>query len=160
MQADEVLYVGKSINIRKRWKHHHKRAELDHLNGISIGWIYCSEDELSRTELELIHYFRPPMNNKVAVVYQIDYSREIKGFIPEGTYLFSFFILGLILITAVFMLFYKSDSEINYLKDNIMVLVLTLVSFIAGSYSAWKAAREKVFKKKASDDEQNQTAIE
>jgi hypothetical protein len=61
-QFDEVLYIGKSVDIRKRWYSHHKQKELELISGIEIRWLECQIEELNRFEQFYIEEFNPPLN--------------------------------------------------------------------------------------------------
>jgi predicted GIY-YIG superfamily endonuclease len=63
----QVLYVGRTANLVKRWREHHRFNQLKRLNRknrISISWLTCSNDinTLSNLENEFIKLYKPPLN--------------------------------------------------------------------------------------------------
>lgn len=63
----QVLYVGRTVNLVKRWREHHRFNQLKRLNRknrISISWLTCSNDinTLSNLENEFIKLYKPPLN--------------------------------------------------------------------------------------------------
>jgi predicted GIY-YIG superfamily endonuclease len=63
----QVLYVGRTVNLVKRWREHHRFNQLKRLNRknrISISWLSCSNDinTLSNLEHEFIKLYKPPLN--------------------------------------------------------------------------------------------------
>jgi predicted GIY-YIG superfamily endonuclease len=63
----QVLYVGRTVNLVKRWREHHRFYQLKRLNRksrISISWLTCSNDinTLSNLENEFIKLYKPPLN--------------------------------------------------------------------------------------------------
>jgi DNA-binding XRE family transcriptional regulator len=60
----EILYVGRSNDIRKRWKSHDRFKHLKQIQGVRIAWIEVSDPYLLRTlETALIEYFKPEFND-------------------------------------------------------------------------------------------------
>lgn len=63
----KILYVGKSVNIRKRWQTHHLLAYLKIVMAemVQIAWIEIDKTKsLSLTEKALIGYLKPELNTK------------------------------------------------------------------------------------------------
>ncbi|WP_228039111.1 helix-turn-helix domain-containing protein [Nostoc sp. LEGE 12450] len=58
----KVLYVGKSENLRKRWKSHYKLSSLIEESGIRISYVEVQEDLLFKVERALINALNPPLN--------------------------------------------------------------------------------------------------
>lgn len=63
----QVLYVGRTVNLVKRWREHHRFNQLKRLNRknrISISWLTCSNDinTLANLENEFIKLYKPPLN--------------------------------------------------------------------------------------------------
>ena len=58
-----VQYIGRSTNIRNRWKHHEKYSRLKRLNLIKLAWLEI-DNVLLLNEIEqaLIDWFEPPFN--------------------------------------------------------------------------------------------------
>lgn len=65
LSADnEILYIGKSDNIAKRWRQHHHCHQLETRGDVRLAWFLVSERGLlSSIESALIRYFEPPFNN-------------------------------------------------------------------------------------------------
>lgn len=62
-EFSKVLYVERSINIRARWTSHHKRKELQALNGIKIAWFQVADVPfLPILESAFISRFNPELN--------------------------------------------------------------------------------------------------
>lgn len=61
----KLLYIGRSINIAKRWSQHHRHPDLEQLVGVRLAWLQVS-DALLLPEIEkaLIQYFKPQLNKK------------------------------------------------------------------------------------------------
>lgn len=70
MQDDEVLYVGQSKNIRKRWMFHHKYNELLEFESVRIHWIRSDGRPLLQQENEWIQLCNPPLNYRKIVYLQ------------------------------------------------------------------------------------------
>lgn len=61
-----ILYIGRSINIAKRWLQHHRYPELRVVSDIRIAWVEVSDASLlPGIETALIKYFSPPLNRKI-----------------------------------------------------------------------------------------------
>ncbi|AUB42341.1 Excinuclease UvrABC, nuclease subunit [Nostoc flagelliforme CCNUN1] len=62
---DEILYIGRSSNLRNRWKSHHRAVQLkSQSEDIRLAWLQV-DDELLLPEIEaaLIEHFAPAFNN-------------------------------------------------------------------------------------------------
>lgn len=58
-----VQYIGRSINVHKRWGNHHKYEELIKLSNVKISYLFFDETELlPEIESALIEWFSPPLN--------------------------------------------------------------------------------------------------
>ncbi len=57
-----VLYVGKSENLRQRWRSDHKFEALSRLEDVKISYLKVELDLLTRVENALIKAFSPPLN--------------------------------------------------------------------------------------------------
>ncbi|MBD0264255.1 MAG: GIY-YIG nuclease family protein [Tolypothrix sp. Co-bin9] len=65
--SSQVLYIGRTVNLVKRWKDHHRFKQLKRFNRkdkISISWITCTNDinAIINLENELIKLYKPPLN--------------------------------------------------------------------------------------------------
>lgn len=62
--ADEVvLYVGKAVNLKLRWRNHHRRAQLKKYQKVKISWFeYIHLDSLVELENLLIRELKPKLN--------------------------------------------------------------------------------------------------
>lgn len=72
--GDQVAYVGQSVNIRNRWRRHHREGDLCDLSdleaarGVKIAWLEVSDlAKLSEIEREMIQRFRPRLNKARSV---------------------------------------------------------------------------------------------
>ncbi len=62
-QNNEILYIGRSLNLRSRWSDHHKQAKLESIGDVRIAWMEVSDSSLlPEIEYSLIKYFQPPLN--------------------------------------------------------------------------------------------------
>jgi hypothetical protein len=62
MQGGDVLYIGQSVNIRKRWIGHHKRDQLSVYPDIRVHYAKSDGRSLYQQESEWLNYCRPPLN--------------------------------------------------------------------------------------------------
>lgn len=65
--ANEVLYVGKAINLRQRWNvgAHHKMASFLAFPDVRIAWLPVREaDRLAAVETQYIDHFHPRLNTQ------------------------------------------------------------------------------------------------
>lgn len=66
IRKNEVLYIGKSANIRDRWKSHHQSSLVEEFD--RIAWWELPKESLNEAELRLIERFNPCLNiNKISV---------------------------------------------------------------------------------------------
>ncbi|MCA1904482.1 MAG: GIY-YIG nuclease family protein [Cyanobacteria bacterium KgW148] len=60
-----IFYVGKSANLRRRWRSHHKQAEFEALRPFGrIHYHLLPTDRLQAQESKEIKRLQPPWNNK------------------------------------------------------------------------------------------------
>jgi hypothetical protein len=60
---NQVQYIGRSINIRGRWKTHHRYGDLAAIGQIRIAYLFIEAIELlPEIESALIEWFNPPLN--------------------------------------------------------------------------------------------------
>lgn len=59
-----VVYVGQSVNVKRRFIHHHRRIEFAELNDPKVYWKACELKELQKTEQDFIKKFSPRLNIK------------------------------------------------------------------------------------------------
>ncbi|MEH1902496.1 MAG: hypothetical protein V7L04_14025 [Nostoc sp.] len=65
----EVMYIGRTVNLKARWAGHHRYEEIKSIQGISIAWLEIKEVEiLPGIEQSIIEYFNPPLNGKIRIV--------------------------------------------------------------------------------------------
>ena len=65
----QVLYVGQSGNLQKRWKKHHLKKQLLEMGGIRLAWIELPDvSSLDEKEFSLIQRLAPPFNQKTTLV--------------------------------------------------------------------------------------------
>ena len=47
-EVDEVLYVGRALSLRARWRGtHHRKAELEEVKDVRIYWLVCEATVLT-----------------------------------------------------------------------------------------------------------------
>lgn len=63
---EEIIYVGQTTNLRKRWKNHHKLSEIIKNYGFdwTIDWVEIDPANLDRAEAFAYRYFKPKLNSK------------------------------------------------------------------------------------------------
>lgn len=77
----QVLYVGHSKNLQKRWMKHHLKKQLLEMGGVRLAWIELQDVSLlEEKEYSLIGCFHPPFNYKTDLPKRR--SREV---LPELT---------------------------------------------------------------------------
>lgn len=59
----DILYIGKTHNLRKRWISHHRTQQLEALGDVTISYLAVPRILLSYIEDVSIEYFRPLLNN-------------------------------------------------------------------------------------------------
>jgi toxin ParE1/3/4 len=63
---NRLLYIGKAIHLRQRWKSHHRSSQFESLKQVRLAWLSfdppLSNEALYRVEQECILHFRPPVN--------------------------------------------------------------------------------------------------
>lgn len=58
-----VQYIGRSSDVQKRWRSHHKYKDLSLLDGVKIAYLFVDALELLPSiETALIEWFKPPLN--------------------------------------------------------------------------------------------------
>ena len=61
-----IQYIGRSVNIQRRWLNHHRQPNLEQQQGIKIAWLEISDHSLlPEIEKALIEYFKPPLNGYI-----------------------------------------------------------------------------------------------
>jgi hypothetical protein len=61
-----IHYIGKAEDLQKRWKTHHRKAQLESINEkypIKIAWLVWSKDDLTSAESYFINNYKPLLNN-------------------------------------------------------------------------------------------------
>lgn len=69
LQLNQIIYIGRSRNIRQRWTAHHRSCDAESLisvyrDGIVIAWELYPYEELERVEKEAIKLNTPLLNYK------------------------------------------------------------------------------------------------
>ena len=81
---DKIQYIGMTVNVKKRWRHHHRFEELEQIGGIRIVYLEVSEPALlPAIELALIKYFSPFLND-LTVLAAAHAALASKRAIPDG----------------------------------------------------------------------------
>ena len=62
LNGDEILYIGYSSNLRRRWNSRRRLMETVDPKYLEIGYILLSEDEGLLQEVKYIKQFNPPFN--------------------------------------------------------------------------------------------------
>jgi hypothetical protein len=58
-----VFYVGKAVNLQKRWAHgHHRYQQLSEIDNAKIAWLECETEKLFGVEAYVIRSLKPIMN--------------------------------------------------------------------------------------------------
>ena len=67
IQGNDILYVGKTKNLYRRWFTHHVWNHLCGLDGeFQVAWLECSEPKmLLEIEKALIQHFKPAFNHNL-----------------------------------------------------------------------------------------------
>lgn len=89
-EALQILYIGRSRNLRARWRSHHRYIDINRHDGARIYWLpvddQFSDDALSAVELWCIAHFRPRYNNapvtntwRERFVYLFAYTRRVEA---------------------------------------------------------------------------------
>jgi len=70
---NQIIYIGRTVNLVERWKAHHRFNQLKRFNRknpLNISWLTCSNDieTLSNLENEFIKLYKPPLNWSKVVV--------------------------------------------------------------------------------------------
>lgn len=65
-KENEVLYIGKTQNIKQRWMQGHDRYPLfEYIGDVRLAWLIVGDAGLlTEIELACIRYFRPRFNNQ------------------------------------------------------------------------------------------------
>lgn len=58
----QIVYVGQSVNVKRRFIHHHRAVDFAELSDPKVYWQSCSEEELQQTERDYINKFNPRLN--------------------------------------------------------------------------------------------------
>jgi GIY-YIG catalytic domain len=63
---DRVIYVGKTFNLKKRWKNHHILPTLlyRYHTDWTIDWVEISPSNLNRAEAFAYRCFKPELNQR------------------------------------------------------------------------------------------------
>lgn len=70
---NNVLYVGKAINLLFRWREHHRfdqLSEMNRTNQLRIAWCECNPDRdvLTEAEKHFIKLYKPLLNNSIVPI--------------------------------------------------------------------------------------------
>ncbi|NJN89532.1 MAG: GIY-YIG nuclease family protein [Leptolyngbyaceae cyanobacterium SL_5_14] len=70
--AEQVLYIGQAINLRNRWKGHHRYRQLLQMGCDRLCWLQVNEvGFLDDLEMALIRYFKPVLNQTEVIVFPV-----------------------------------------------------------------------------------------
>lgn len=74
----QVQYIGRSVNIRRRWAGHHRRAELENI-GTTIAWLeILAKSKRADIETALIDLYKPPLNRTYKIPTKKSCSKSTK----------------------------------------------------------------------------------
>lgn len=60
---NNIQYIGRSKDVRGRWKNHHRFEDLQAIGGVRISYLFIEAvDLLPEMEMALISWFNPPLN--------------------------------------------------------------------------------------------------
>lgn len=76
-EKDEILYIGRTVNLKQRWATHHRLTEfLSQHETAKVSWIEVQEvNLLSSLEKSMISHFKPNLNGK-RIAHLIDVSED------------------------------------------------------------------------------------
>lgn len=57
-----VVYIGQSINVKRRFIQHHRAMDFAELDDPKVYWKSCEVEELQKTEQDYIDKFNPRLN--------------------------------------------------------------------------------------------------
>jgi excinuclease UvrABC nuclease subunit len=78
--ARNVVYIGQTVNLRDRWKSHHRAAQMER-GGYRIHWRVVENDIQRRHyEARCIEHFRPPWNRSEVPVSDL---KRVMAYISE-----------------------------------------------------------------------------
>jgi hypothetical protein len=63
--SDTVLYIGKTQDLWKRWRFHHRLQQLMDMGCLRIAWYGAKRDILLTLEIPLIDAYKPPLNKRL-----------------------------------------------------------------------------------------------
>lgn len=67
---NDVLYVGKAASLVKRWRNHHRRAQLEREGDVRVAWwLWDDPTSMRVVEQMLIARFRPALNRAPVVPF-------------------------------------------------------------------------------------------
>ena len=75
-----VMYIGQTVNLRDRWKAHHRALQMER-GGYRIHWRgVTDEQERLDAERQSIKYFRPPWNRSEVPVADL---KRVEAYIND-----------------------------------------------------------------------------
>jgi excinuclease UvrABC nuclease subunit len=75
----QILYVGKSENLKQRWKSHQQYQVLSAMTDVKMAYIRTEVELLHSLESALIQWYKPPLNTDGKKVRGIDALRKQAG---------------------------------------------------------------------------------
>ncbi|HEY9874498.1 MAG TPA: GIY-YIG nuclease family protein [Candidatus Obscuribacterales bacterium] len=62
-ESDEILYIGRTINLASRWQQHHRYSQLQTMGQVKLAWLQVSSPAyLPDMEKALIMRYKPRLN--------------------------------------------------------------------------------------------------
>lgn len=76
--SSELLYIGKSINIRQRVSEYYRSSSFSNEGKVRIAWLIVNELDLNEKEKALIRYHRPRYNRlpKPVVIKKVTFQLQ------------------------------------------------------------------------------------
>ena len=77
---EEILYIGRSRNLRLRWLSHHRLPDLKKIEGVRVAYLHIDQPSLlPQIEQAMIEWFNPRLN-KTSVATAKQKRLSLKGF--------------------------------------------------------------------------------
>lgn len=84
LEGNQVLYVGRTVNLWQRWVNHHRYSQLKGIDNARIAWLECSDSNLlPEIEAALIEHFQPSLNGELIPLAERKPPRMIVYIEPE-----------------------------------------------------------------------------
>lgn len=61
-EKGKIFYIGRSGDLNKRWRSHHRYSQAERLKDPRIAWIILDKNKINRAEKVCIEQYRPAWN--------------------------------------------------------------------------------------------------